>query len=608
MPAKSKAKFRTKAPAAEKSTGESRSFFASLAPATRQRLLFALKIIVLVEAAFWVLSPAFKGTWYGDDRLYITANPLMHDPDRAWKAWFAPGSFIDYYPLQQIVQWYQWQLWGESSPFYYILCNLVLHVGSALLLWRLFARLGLRFAWLGGLLFAIYPLMVDSVANAAELKNTLSLPPFLLAAAAWIDFEQSRRPRDYLLALAFYLVSMLCKITAYFFPVVIVLYAWWKRGKFTLRDCLLAAPFAAIAIPLSLLQMHAGAVYAAYTHYVSPGPLLLGGLGERLELAGLSLLFYFGHSFLPVHPMPLYPMWQLDPVTPLCFLPWIAIALAAGYCWHRRHDWGRPALFALAFFTFGLAPFLGFNQVSYMCILYVQDHTLYLPIIAILGLIIAGVEGLSGHVPARWRPAGIGLLALIVVLVGIESHTYAKLFANQEKLWRYNLRYNPDSWMIHHMLGNELMHQGRYPEAVDQFRISLASNPEFDSGQMMYGLCLMRTGDLPSAIAAFQHCLAIDPRYGAAHEMLGFALAKSGRPDEAIEHFHAFLRILPTSAEAHFGLGEALALKGQIPEAITQLQLAVQFDPDNEQYKNDLQALQSRQAAPAPAENPPRQP
>jgi tetratricopeptide (TPR) repeat protein len=588
MPAKSKAKFRTRMLAPEAAEPANRSFFASLAPATRQKLLFLLQVIVLVEASFWALSPALKGSWYGDDRLYITANPLMYAPDRLWKAWFVPGSFIDYYPLQQTIQWYQWQLWGDSSPFYYILCNLALHAASALLLWRLFAKLGLKFAWLGGLLFA----------NAAELKNTLSLPPFLLAACAWIDFEQTRRPRDYLLALALYLVSMLCKITAFFFPIIILLYAWWKRDKITARDGLAALPFLAIAVPLGLLQMHAGAVYAAFTHYVSPGPLILGGLPERLELAGLSLIFYLGHSFLPLHPMPLYPMWPLDPITPLRLLPWAALALAAGYCWYRRHDWGRPALFALAFFTLGLAPFLGLNQVSYMCILYVQDHTLYLPIIALIGLAVAGLEGLSRHVPASARPIGIGVLALIVLLLGIETHSYAKLFANQGKLWRYNLRYNPNSWMIHHALGDQLMQKNDYAGAIEQFQISLAQNPDFDSGQLMYGLCLFRTGDFPGAIDAFHRCLAIDPRYGAAHEFLGFALTKAGRLDEAIEEFHAFLRILPTSAEGHFGLGQALALKGRIPDAITQLQLAIQADPDNPHYQADLQALQARQAAP----------
>ncbi len=73
-----------------------------------------------------------------------------------WKAWFVPGSFIEYYPIAQTVQWVQWQLWHEQTLGYHV-TNVLLHAASALLLWRLLAKLGLRYAWLGGMLFAVHP-------------------------------------------------------------------------------------------------------------------------------------------------------------------------------------------------------------------------------------------------------------------------------------------------------------------------------------------------------------------------------------------------------------------------------------------------------------------
>ena len=154
--------------------------------------------------------------------------------------------------------------------------------------------------------------------------------------------------------------------------------------------------------------------------------------------------------------MPYYPLWDLDPLTLLGFLPWLGIVLVLAVCWIKRSSWGRPVFLSLAFFALGLAPFLGLNQVSYMCLFWVQDHMLYLPVIALIGLVIAGVEGLAGQIPHRLRTAGIGLLALIVALLGAETHSYATLFADQEQLYRYNLSYNPNSWMLHNLLGNQL--------------------------------------------------------------------------------------------------------------------------------------------------------
>jgi hypothetical protein len=191
--------------------------------------LMLIHAAIIVAAGLWIYWPALNGDWLWDDTMYVSQNPLLNDPAHLWKTWFQPGRFIEYYPIEQTVQWVQWQLWGNYTLGYH-LTNLGLHLLSAFLVWRLLGKLGLQFAWLGGLIFAIHPMMVESVAWISELKNTLSLPPFLLAMCAWIDYEERGRRNDYLRALAFFLVSMLCKIGVAPFPVIILLYAWWKGG------------------------------------------------------------------------------------------------------------------------------------------------------------------------------------------------------------------------------------------------------------------------------------------------------------------------------------------------------------------------------------------
>jgi hypothetical protein len=86
-----------------------------------------------------------RGDWVWDDNIYLKNNPLLHDPARLWKAWFAPGSFMEYYPIEQSVQWLQWQLWGNDTLGYH-LTNLALHLINALLVWRLLSKFGLRLA------------------------------------------------------------------------------------------------------------------------------------------------------------------------------------------------------------------------------------------------------------------------------------------------------------------------------------------------------------------------------------------------------------------------------------------------------------------------------
>jgi hypothetical protein len=168
--------------------------------------LHLLRAVLIVSAAFWVFAPSLHGDWLMDDDFYVTQNALLNDPARLWKIWFAPGSLIEYYPIEATVQSIQWHFWRMDTLGYH-LTSLILHIASALLVWRLLSKFGLRLAWLGGFLFAIHPVTVESVAWISELKNTLSLPFFLLSVCSWIAYSEHGRSRDYLLALGLFIVA-----------------------------------------------------------------------------------------------------------------------------------------------------------------------------------------------------------------------------------------------------------------------------------------------------------------------------------------------------------------------------------------------------------------
>ena len=184
--------------------------------------LFLLQGLVIVAATLWIFWPALHGEWLWDDDILVKNNPIVHDPAGLSKIWFEPMYLMDFFPLKVSVEWLEWQLWQNNVLGYHLL-NIILHIISSLLIWRLLSKLGLRLAWLGGLIFAIHPVTVESVAWIAELKNTLSLPPLLLAMCAWIDYDERGNPKDYFLALVLFLVAMLCKTTVVMLPVVILL-------------------------------------------------------------------------------------------------------------------------------------------------------------------------------------------------------------------------------------------------------------------------------------------------------------------------------------------------------------------------------------------------
>ncbi|HEX4140474.1 MAG TPA: tetratricopeptide repeat protein [Candidatus Methylacidiphilales bacterium] len=530
------------------------------AAAVRQVVL--LRALLIISAGLWVFSPTLYGDWLMDDDFYLFQNALLHDPHRLWKIWFVPGSLIEYYPIEASLQAGQWHFWHMHTLGYHV-TNVLLHLTSALLVWRLLARFGLRYAWLGGLLFAVHPAVVESVAWIAEFKNTLSLPPFLLAMCCWVDFEDRGRARDYLLALGFFLVAMLCKISMALFPFVILLYAWWKRDRLGWADLKHAAPFFAVSLVLGLTSIEAGAMFF-HSHQQGNANPDIGGPAMHLALAGQSLAYYFTKCAWPVGMVPISPyQWPVHPESPLAYAPWLVLAAALLFFWLRRAGWGRHALLGTGFFVLNLLPFIGLNAVSYMGYTWVMDHFLYLPMIGLIGLAIAALGAIEARLSVRTQPLFAVLVAVIFALLALESETYAGNFAGPEALWTYVIQHNPNSWLAQNNLG----------------------------------VVYLETDRTDAAITQFQKALAINPGSVDAHTNLGFACEMTGRPQDALQQYEATLRYNEHFGLAHAHLGHLLEKMGRIPEAISHYQEAILINPNNDDARQALERLKNSKPA-----------
>ncbi|MGQ0722628.1 MAG: tetratricopeptide repeat protein [Candidatus Eiseniibacteriota bacterium] len=103
----------------------------------------------------------------------------------------------------------------------------------------------------------------------------------------------------------------------------------------------------------------------------------------------------------------------------------------------------------------------------------------------------------------------------------------------------------PQSHRIVVNLGNTLLQQGRYDEAIERYREALAMKPDLAEAHANWGLALKAKGDLPGAIARTLEALRIDPELAEAHYNLGVALAATGRLDDAAKAFRRAVELRP---------------------------------------------------------------
>jgi hypothetical protein len=376
---------------------------------------------LLVLGTILAYLPMWHAGFIWDDNVLLTANPLIKAHDGWYHLWFTTKS-PDYFPVISSVFWVEWRLWGMNAVGYHIV-NVLLHAVNAILLWRLLARLKIPGAILAAAIFALHPVNVASVAWIAELKNTLSFFFFALSLLWYLKFDDTSRRRYYGLALGAFLLGLLSKIEVAPLPFVLLGIAWWRRNHVAWQDFRRTIPFFLLAFLLGLVSVW-------FQNHVAIGHDVVrtDSFWSRLAGAGWAVWFYLGKDLLPLHLIPIYPRWQIDPGAALSYVPGLLLVAALLFLWRHRKSWGKAALFGLGYAILMLLPVLGFLNIYYFRYSLVADQWQYFSIVGPIALMAAGLTLAAGRMGKQGaflkRLLGGMLLATLGVLTWQQASVY----------------------------------------------------------------------------------------------------------------------------------------------------------------------------------------
>jgi Flp pilus assembly protein TadD len=602
-------------------------------------------ILAVTLAAYW---PALRGGLIWDDDAHVT-KPGLQSLEGLRRIWFDLGATQQYYPVLHSAFWVEHRLWGDSTLGYHVI-NVVLHGTAAFLFglvlrqvarpWPRFRfaaprpapapREGLRsgggeplFPWVAALIFALHPVCVESVAWISEQKNTLSTVFYLLAALAYLNFEERRlgsslsgsQPSGgdgrragrfaalgetswgwYALAFGFFLLALLTKSVTATLPAALLIVFWWQRGRLSWkRDILTLLPWFVAGLAAGLFtawveRQLIGARGAAFDL----------GWAQRFLLAGRAVGFYAAKLFWPAHLVFVYPRWRIDAGSPGQYLFLLAAAGVLAVLWAIRHRTRGPFAGAL-FFVATLFPALGFVNVYPFIFSYVADHFQYLASLGLIALVCGGFEwvgrrmevgGQGGRPGVRVRSRLPQILATAVICgLGVLTWRQCQSYRDVEMLYRTTLARNPDSWMPHFNLGVIQGRKGLRSDAIAEYRRAIELKPDYPQAHFNLGCELEKIpGRMNDAIAEYREAVRLEPNFGEAQGNLGGALAGiPGRLGEALGHLEAAVRLEPDSAEAHNNLGSALAeTPGRQGEAVAQFDQSLRLNPGNAAAENSL--------------------
>ncbi len=587
-----------------------------------------LAAAVLVLAGLAVYANSYRGPLVMDDALSITGNASIRHlwpPGEFLKVLHPPGggtavsgrpvlnlTFAINYLLAQVWTGDPFQVWCYHAT------NVVIHLLTGLLLLGvvrrtlLSARLRGRFgaaatplALATALLWLVHPLATAAVDYLSQRGEALVALFFLGTLYGVIRAAQSPRP--------------------------------WRWGSLAVVSCLLGmgSKESMAAAPLLVLLYDRGFLSDSFRslwrrrwglHLAVAGTW---GLLAWLALSTGNRSGTVGWQAANLWDFDLTQVWALIHFLALSFWPYplifdygtalqhhfsavwpqavvlVGLLVATGVLVWRL----APAGFAGAVFFLILAPSSSLIPLATQPI---GEHRMYLPLAAVVALVVVGGFGLwqcfmrrTGWSGGRFwvPPVVVGVLAAIAL--GAATVRRNAVYQSSVRLWQDTVQRRPDNARAHNTLGAALAQIGRFPQALEEYHEALQLKPDYAQAHNNLAVALEQMGRMPQALEEYHEALRLKPDYPEAHNNLGNALLSIGQVSEAIQEYQAALRLEPDYPRAHYNLALALTAAGQTREAIQQYQEALRLSPGYTAVQKNL-ALLLATLSPGQGGDPPR--
>ncbi|MEN9461233.1 MAG: hypothetical protein RIS84_1253 [Pseudomonadota bacterium] len=533
---------------------------------------FSNRILLLLSGLLFIISfgvyyPSLNAeflTW--DTQLYVIEPKMIRS--LAWEnLWQMLTSFevANWHPLTWFSYAIDYALYG-LNPWGFHLTNSLWHSANTVLFFLLalqllklhnpFAATENRNLWiaaLAALWFGIHPQHVESVVWIAERKDVLSLFFSLLSIHIYLNYAQTRRPRDYLLSLLCFCLALMSKPMAVTLPVVLLLLDIYPLQ----RTCWTGSPRQESLLKLGIekIPFFLGSLLDAWFTILAQHQATAIISLEKVSIAGRvlnafdSIVLYISKFLLPIGLSPLYPLDKHITENPLALMAVAAVILLsilASYAWYKRQfAW----LICWLFYLVSLLPVLGLIQVGSQA---AADRYSYISTLPFYLIVATGLSyGLFHQQGLRRISAGIGVLFISVGL-GYATVQQSKVWKNDLVFWSYVLTFTADKPAIWINVGNAYFKIGQYQQALEMLTQAASLQPnQYSMVHYNIAQCYLKLGQLPAALELYQnlivHHVPLDVSQDVLYYRVGTIYQQQGKFDEARAAFEKVLSLDPTA-------------------------------------------------------------
>jgi tetratricopeptide (TPR) repeat protein len=488
------------------------------------------RCLLLMLIGFAVRSPALQGQRIWDDQYLSQDNPFIKSPLlilEAFRHYLFLDSFSPHYrPVQNISFIVDYFFWN-TNEFGFHTTNVLLHVGSGILLYfllrKLFASLWLRgiplavrerasrrLQWISlgafiiALLWVVHPVHSAAVDYISGRADSLA---FFFAAAGWFLFLRAQRiarpfsrASIYFLAAICGLLALLSREIAGVWIILFLMHLFFVERRFSLRLRIgaLLCCLGLVAIYLGLRQLPAQRLIAAsHTGWAAPGRavLMLRALGDYGRLMIFPANLHMERTvFVPASLRNNYE-WRTGIGSEYLSILGLLLLGALIFGSMKKGRGQAARVFGAAWFLMAYLPISNLIDLNAT----VAEHWLYLPSVGFLVFFF----GCAIDLPIQLRRIGAPLVALAVIGLGLRSFVRSSDWANEERFYERTFAAGGTNARVAVNLGRCLAARGAYAEAEKMYRQALEETPDYPVAQNNLADTLWRQGKKKEAEILF---------------------------------------------------------------------------------------------------------
>lgn len=493
---------------------------------------------VLAFIVFAAYIDIFNNVFLFDDNLLIQLNTYLQD-------WSHIGELLTrsttggvhiaggfYRPAQMILYLFIYHL-GGGTEFWFHLLNLSLHMVNTCLVYKLGTKLGFNpwAVFLAALVWGLHPLHTEAITYMSATADPL-FAMFCLWAIIFLlpDFT----PGKILKAIPLFLLGLCSKEAAVMLPLLVMICLFFANPqRLDFRIYIRTWPLWVISLIYVFWRTHASGFDGPQTYeydYSLPGYSQL-----RLYAAHPMYRIYTFFASLPLYlQLLIYPaglhMERNLTVYPTLFAPPVlkglaVFVLAAAQIVRscRRPDRGIEISWGLLWFAAAHGPDSGILIPVNSLFL---EHWMYLPSV---GLFLGLAQTAYKFLQDRPRNYAVGLSVITLIFAGalaVKTYSQNKIWHDPDSFYHNIFAYGEVSARAHNNLALYYSDQGRYDEAVEQFKEAIKTSDVYPETRFDLALTYLhmppnQNAHVDEAIANLKRSIEIDPNFYRSYNMLG---------------------------------------------------------------------------------------